>query len=81
MEQQVILTGGRVVDPSRNKDEIRDIGICNGVIVSPETIPNAKHIDMSGKVVAPGFIDVHVHFLCTHQLINVEQYLLHVLLI
>lgn len=61
MEQQVILTGGRVVDPSRNKDEIRDIGICNGVIVSPETIPNAKHIDMSGKVVAPGFIDVHVH--------------------
>ena len=61
MEQMVILTGGRVVDPSVGVDEIRDIGICNGRIVPPETIPDAKREDMSGKVIAPGFIDVHVH--------------------
>ena len=61
MEQRVILAGGRVVDPSRNIDKIQDIGICNGMIVPPETIPDAKREDMSGKVVAPGFIDVHVH--------------------
>ena len=61
MEQMMILTGGRVVDPSVGVDEIRDIGICNGRIVPPETIPDAKREDMSGKVIAPGFIDVHVH--------------------
>ena len=61
MEEQVVLTGGRVVDPSEGVDEIRDIGICNGRIVPPETLPNAKHVNMAGKVIAPGFIDVHVH--------------------
>ncbi|MBR5837323.1 MAG: amidohydrolase family protein, partial [Victivallales bacterium] len=61
MEEQVVLTGGRVVDPSEGVDEIRDIGICNGRIVPPETLPNAKHVNMTGKVIAPGFIDVHVH--------------------
>ncbi len=61
MEEQVVLTGGRVVDPSEGVDEIRDIGICNGRIVPPETIPNAKRESMAGKVIAPGFIDVHVH--------------------
>ena len=61
MEQRVILAGGHVVDPSRNIDEICDIGICNGVIVKPETIPDARRVDMSGKIVTPGFIDVHVH--------------------
>lgn len=61
MEQNVILSGGRVVDPSRGIDEVRDIGISGGIIVSPESIPEARRLDMSGKVVAPGFIDVHVH--------------------
>ncbi len=61
MEEQVILKGGRVVDPSMGVDEIRDIGIFNGRIVPPETIPNAKCENMAGKVIAPGFIDVHVH--------------------
>ena len=61
MEQKVILTGGRIVDPSRSTDEIRDIGLCNGRIVSPDVIPDARREDMSGKVLAPGFIDVHVH--------------------
>ena len=61
MEKQVVLAGGRVVDPSEGVDEIRDIGICNGQIVPPETIPNAKRENMAGKVIAPGFIDVHVH--------------------
>ncbi|MBR5025303.1 MAG: dihydroorotase [Victivallales bacterium] len=61
MEEQVVLIGGRVVDPSEGVDEIRDIGICNSRIVPPETLPNAKHVNMAGKVIAPGFIDVHVH--------------------
>lgn len=61
MEQNVVLSGGRVVDPSRGIDEVRDIGISGGRIVSPESIPDAPRMDMSGKVVAPGFIDVHVH--------------------
>ena len=61
MDQNVLLVGGRVVDPSRGVDRVQDIGICNGRIVSPESLRDAQRVDMSGKVLAPGFIDVHVH--------------------
>jgi dihydroorotase len=56
-----ILCGGRVVDPSRNLDEICDIGISNGVICSPDSLNDAGKIDVTGLVVAPGLIDMHVH--------------------
>lgn len=56
-----ILTGGRVVDPSRNIDEIMDLGVQDGIIVDPAKIANPRRIDLDGLVVAPGFIDMHVH--------------------
>lgn len=56
-----ILTGGRVVDPSRNIDEIMDIGVQDGMIVDPAKISSSRKIDLDGLVVAPGFIDMHVH--------------------
>ncbi|OGV48457.1 MAG: dihydroorotase [Lentisphaerae bacterium GWF2_44_16] len=56
-----ILTGARVVDPSRGIDEIMDIGIENGKIANPSEVKGSEKIDLSGLVLAPGFIDMHVH--------------------
>ena len=56
-----ILQGGRVIDPTRNIDKKTDIGILNGKIVNPKDLKSPEVIKVSGLVVAPGFIDLHVH--------------------
>ncbi|MDD2403015.1 MAG: dihydroorotase [Victivallaceae bacterium] len=56
-----ILTGARVVDPARGIDEVMDIGVANGIIVEPSSIRKPEKIDLSGNIIAPGFIDIHVH--------------------
>ena len=56
-----ILAGGKVIDPFLGIKAIMDIGVKNGRIVDPSTLENAEKIDVSGKIVAPGFIDLHVH--------------------
>jgi hypothetical protein len=59
----LVLTGGRVIDPETNLDAVRNIGIQNGRIieVTSEPIVGKETIKVSGLVVAPGFIDMHVH--------------------
>lgn len=61
----VLIRGGRVIDPSRGFDRIADVAISNGRIaavganVAPE---GAKEIvEAQGKLVVPGLIDVHTH--------------------
>ena len=61
VKNEFILTGGKVVDPFLGIEEVMDIGVKNGEIVAPETLKDAQKIDVSGKIVAPGFIDLHVH--------------------
>ena len=59
-----LLKGGRVVDPAARLDAVRDVLVRDGKIAKvAESIPadNAKVLDLKGKVVAPGFIDMHVH--------------------
>lgn len=56
-----VLTGARVVDPAAGIDEIRDVGVDKGLIVEPGGIAEAERVDVYGLVVAPGFIDIHVH--------------------
>ncbi len=59
-----LLKGGRVVDPTANLDAVRDVLIRDGKIVRiGENVPpdNVQVLDLNGKVVAPGFIDMHVH--------------------
>lgn len=64
--ERLWIHGGRVVDPSQDLDGPAGIIIENGTIsaIGPEVAPpeDAREIDASGLVVAPGFIDLHVHF-------------------
>ena len=59
----VVLAGGRVIDPETGLDAVRHMGIRGDEIaaVSPEPLEGEVVIDASGLVVAPGFIDLHAH--------------------
>ena len=61
----LIIKGGRIIDPANNFDSIGDILVTNGVIKTIGTEisagPGSEIIDASGKVVCPGFIDLHCH--------------------
>ncbi|HMG00308.1 MAG TPA: hypothetical protein VK560_03605, partial [Gemmatimonadaceae bacterium] len=59
----VVLVGGRVLDPETNLDAVRAVGIKGGRIVSVTSgVPAARDtVDVRGLVVAPGFIDLHSH--------------------
>jgi dihydroorotase len=60
----LILRHGRVIDPSQELDKVADLGIENGRVVEiAPRIPGKgrKEIDARGLIVAPGFIDMHVH--------------------
>ena len=59
----LVVAGGRVVDPESQTDAVRFVGIREGRVeaVSEETIEGLETIDATGLVVAPGFIDLHAH--------------------
>ena len=59
----MVISGGRVVDPASRLDEARNVGITGGRIaqVSTSALRGRTTIDARGLVVAPGFIDVHAH--------------------
>jgi dihydroorotase len=56
---KLLIRGGRVIDPSSHFDGPADVFIEDGVIVDRGT-PD-RVFDASGMIVAPGFIDMHVH--------------------
>jgi dihydroorotase len=57
------LQGGRVIDPSQQMDRIASLLVENGRIAAYDApaADDAEVIDVSGKIVAPGLIDMHVH--------------------
>jgi dihydroorotase len=65
MTRPVLLQGGRVIDPSRGFDQVADVLIQDGKIAATGSglgTPDGADVrNVSGLVVAPGLVDVHVH--------------------
>jgi dihydroorotase len=61
----LLLQGGRVIDPANQRDGIMDVAIANGRIAAvgdlSSNVTASRIIDASGAVISPGFIDMHVH--------------------
>jgi dihydroorotase len=60
----LIVKGGRVIDPSVRLDAIADVGIVDGRIAAVDTRLEADAvdtIDARGKLVVPGLLDIHTH--------------------
>lgn len=64
MDEFIWIAGGRVIDPANNRDALGEVFVKNGKIVDNLTVEEreqAHHIDAEGKIVCPGFVDIHVH--------------------
>ena len=61
----IVLTGGRVVDPSQGLDAITDVAFSDGKVAALGQGLGSKGAkstrDVSGRIVAPGLIDIHAH--------------------
>jgi dihydroorotase len=55
------LVGGRIIDPAAGRDEIGDVLIQDDRLIEHVTQNGETVIDVSGYVVAPGFVDLHCH--------------------
>ncbi len=61
----MVILNGRVMDPETNLDAVRNVGIKDGKIakITEKTLEGKETIDADEHVVAPGFIDTHVHII------------------
>ena len=64
----LLLRGGRILDPSQNLDETGDVLLSDGVVEAVGRLGEVRRdgdeletIDCAGRIVSPGFIDVHCH--------------------
>src|ERR1700674_341605 len=62
-QYDVVLQGGRVMDPETGANAVRNVGIRDGKIarISSEGLSGRRIVHAAGLVVAPGFIDLHQH--------------------
>ena len=61
---QLIVTGGRIIDPASGRDEIADIAFADGKVAAIGqglSDAGAATVDATGKLVVPGLIDLHTH--------------------
>jgi dihydroorotase len=59
----LILTGGRVIDPAADRDEVVDVAFTDGRVAAlgKDLGPTKETRDVSGRMVVPGLIDLHTH--------------------
>ena len=62
-QYDVVIAGGRVIDPESGLDAVRHIGIRDGKIaaISQKPLSGKTVLNANGRVVSPGFIDLHAH--------------------
>ena len=63
-QYDLVITGGRVIDPANNVDGVSDVAVRNGKIAAIAenlSASGAKSVDAAGKLVIPGMIDTHAH--------------------
>lgn len=61
---KLLVKGGQVIDPANNRDDMLDILVEDGKISKIGRnlkARNAEILDAAGKIVCPGFIDIHAH--------------------
>ena len=64
MNNSILIRGGRVIDPKNGIDQVADVLVKDGKIAEIGENLSAEGVqvmDAAGKVVAPGFIDMHCH--------------------
>ncbi|MGH7848656.1 MAG: amidohydrolase family protein [Candidatus Binatia bacterium] len=71
VKYDLLLKGGEVIDPGQSLRARRDIAFGNGVVAAiAEDVPGEQareSINVSGKLVTPGLIDIHGHFFYRYQ--------------
>jgi dihydroorotase len=63
-QYDLVVTGGRVIDPANNVDGVSDVAVKDGKIAAIGenlSASGAKTVDATGKLVIPGMIDTHAH--------------------
>lgn len=65
MTYDLILKGGRVIDPAQGVDQVADVAFSGGRVAAIEAniapANGAEIRDITGRIVSPGFIDMHTH--------------------
>ena len=62
MSFDLVLRGGRVIDPSQGIDSVMDVGFRDGRVAKLGAGLDGKSVrDVKGLIVAPGLIDLHTH--------------------
>lgn len=61
---RLTIINGRLIDPAHDIDEVTDLVLSDGKVASigKQSKPDGPTLDASGCIVAPGLIDIHVHF-------------------
>ena len=64
MSYDLVLSGARVIDPSQKLNALLDVAVRGDRIAAVEAgieDPSAERIDLSGKILTPGWVDIHAH--------------------
>src|SRR5258708_38164512 len=63
MDAQIAIRGGSVIDGTGAPPRRADIGIADGRVVEiAARVTAAREIDATGRIVTPGFVDIHTHY-------------------
>ncbi len=60
----LVIRGGRVVDGTGGPSTVADVAVADGRVVAVGSVPDpgTREIDAIGRVVCPGFVDIHTHY-------------------